>query len=248
MFNLTDVKAYSLQDVLNKAAKNLQSASRNFCYKSNHDICIFQLLPKSEAFDLGLSREAYSLGPVKKYSPILCSFLTGESSSKTRVETKGVNTTQSQVKLSKISHQHNFWYSHLCSQIEKLLGGDDTAVNAIAHPIARHTLRSNAYKPCPTYVQYQMRQKDGSLHVAINYRAQHLYMLAVNVQQWAFQLLQLCCKFRLRLGSVLLNCTNHHVFEGQDPKAVCGTPIPWVVEPDSTPHLVRSIQKYYQQF
>lgn len=78
-------------------------------------------------------------------------------------------------------------------------------------------------------------------------RAQHLYMLAFNVQLSAFQLMQLCHKFELPLGDVVLNCSNHHVGKDQDPLGVIGNPIPSLSRPDETERLEDSIKKCCQK-
>jgi len=223
----------------------LTGAGENFCYRNNFGISIIQLLRQNNGFELGISREAYSFGPVGDYVSALISFLTGKSDSESRIATKGVNTEGSQVKTSKLAHQHKFWYSHICRQIRNLLDGNLGAVNAIVYPLAKHTFNENAYKPCPTYVQYQLNQKTNTLSVVVNFRAQHLYMLGYNIQLWAFQLLDLCSQFQLELGSVILNCTNHHIGVDQDPKEVCGAPLPWFVQPKEAIDLVADIARYY---
>jgi len=248
MFGVTEVKGDGLQSILDEAAQNLITAETNFSYTNNFGISIFQLVSKDNGFQLGISQEAYSLGPVGNYAPGLVSFLSGDSNSDLRIPTKGINTDSSQVKTSKLAYQHNFWYSHICRQIKKLLAGDLGAVNAIVYPLSKHTLKENAYKPCPTYVQYQLHKATNTLNVVVNFRAQHLYMLAFNIQLWAFQLLQLCHRFDLGLGNVIINCTNHHIVEGQDPTAVCGKPVSWFVSPDETWKMVANLSEYFKTF
>lgn len=215
MLQVTVIEKKCLQDILNAAAEKLQTATENFFYRNIYGISIFQLLPVNNAFDLGISKEAYSLGPTGNYAQTLITFLTGTAAHKDRIATLGVNTDASQVKLTKIAQHHNFWYPHICKKIASILSGNLEDVNAIVYPIAKHTFKDNAYKPCSTYVQYQMHQSTNTLSITVNYRSQHLYMLAFNIQFWAFQLLQICNKFNLTLGSVFLNCTNHHMHINQ---------------------------------
>jgi hypothetical protein len=245
MFGVTEVKGEGLQSILDKATQKLTTAETNFCYRNNFGISIFQLVSKNNGFDLGISQEAHSQGPVGNYASGIISFLTGESDTDSRIATKGVNTNSSQVKTSKLAYQHNFWYSHICRQIRNLLDGDLGAVNAVVYPLAKHTFKEKAYKPCISYVQYQLHQTTNTLNVVINFRAQHLYMLAFNIQLWAFQLLQLCHEFDLDVGNVVANCTNHHVGESQDPKMVCGKRLPWFVKPEKTMKLVSEVARYY---
>lgn len=247
MLGITTIEADALQALIDKAAAKLRDAGENFRYRNNFGISIIQLLPRNNGFELGISREAYSFGPVGNYAPALISFLTGKSETDSRIATKGVNTDGSEVKTSKLAHQHKFWYPHIRRQIRNLLDGNLGAVNAIAYPIAKHTFKDKAYKPCPTYVQYQLDEGTSTLSVVINFRAQHLSMLAFNVQLWAFQLLDLCSQFQLRLGSVFLNCTNHHIGVDQDLDKVCGAPLPWFVVPDKVSRLVRGIKAYYEE-
>jgi len=248
MFGVTIVEGESVQSVLNMAADKLKNAETNYCYKNNFGISILQLVSKDNGFELGISAEASRLGPTGEYATAITSFLTGKFGSDRRIRTEGVNTNGSQVKLRKLAHTHKFWYAHLCRQIRRLLDGDEGAVNAIVYPLAKHTFEDNAYKPCPTYVQFQLHQASSSLSVVVNFRAQHLYMLGYNIQIWAFQLLQLCHEFQLPVGDVLLNCTNHHVWAGEDPTAVCGKPIPWFVKPNETSKLVGEVTEYYSNF
>jgi len=248
MFGVTEVKGESIQSILDEAAQKLANAEINFCYKNNFGISIFQLLSKNNGFELGIAREAYSQGPVGNYASCIISFLTGTSETDSRIPTKGVNTDSSQVNTSKLAYQHKFWYSHVCRQIRHLLSGDVGAVNAVVYPLAKHTFKENAYKPCITYVQYQHHQASNTLNVVVNFRAQHLYMLAFNIQLWAFQLMQLCHEFDLGVGNVVVNCTNHHIKEGQDPIVVCGNPLPWFVKPQETINLVTDIARYYDNF
>lgn len=245
---MTLIRGKQLQLVLDEAALKLKTAHHNCGYVSNFGVSVIELIAEQTGFELGISSEAHSLGPSGHYAPMLMSFLTGQYDNSSRIHTQGVNTDGSQVRQSKLGNQHRFWFLHLCRQIEKLLSGDESAVNAIAHPIAKHTFKDKAYKPCSTYVQYQFHMQTNSLSVVANYRSQHLFMLAINVQQWAFQLMQLCHRYQLRLGSVVLNCTNHHVKKGQDGQKVRGKPIPWFVEPGETSELVRKIESYYSQF
>lgn len=248
MFGITEVKGESIQSILDEAAQNLADAGTNFCYKNNFGISIFQLMPINNGFDLGISEEASTFGPVGGYDTILITFMTGKSESDRRIHTEGVNTDGSRVETNKLVREHTFWYSHLCRQIKRLLDGDEGAVNAIAHPFAKYTLKDSAYKPCSTYVQYQLEQATNSLNVVVNYRAQHLYMLAMNIQKAAFQLMQLCYKFNLNLGNVVLNCTNHHIWPTENPYAVCGKSIPWVVCPDETSKMVANVSEYFKNF
>jgi hypothetical protein len=248
MFEITQVKGQSVQSILDEAANRLENAESNFCYKNNFGISIFQLIPINNSFDLGISREASQLGPVGGYDTILITFMTGKSEIDRRIQTEGVNTDGSRVETNKLVREHTFWYSHLCRQIKRLLEGEEGAVNAIAHPFAKYTLKDSGYKPCSTYVQYQLRRATNSLSVVVNYRAQHLYMLAMNIQKAAFQLMQLCYKFNLKLGHVVLNCTNHHIWTTEDPNAVCGKPIPWVVCPDETSKMVANVSEYFKNF
>jgi len=248
MFGLNVNRASNLQVILNKASQKLANAESNFIYINNPGITLFQLSSQKNGFELGISSETHNFGPVGNYAPMLGSFLTGKSYNDERIPTKGVNTNGSQVKLSKLAYQHKFWYSHLCRQIERLLNGYEGAVNSIVHPIAKHTFKDDGYKPCPVYVQYQIHQATNSLSVIANYRSQHLYMLAINLQQWAFQLLQLCHKFKLKLGDVILNCNNHHILKGQNPEAVCGKQRRWFIQPGETQQLIENIIKYYQGF
>lgn len=248
MFKVTVIKEKSLQSLLNRAALKIVGSEKNFCYRNIFGVTILQLLPQKKGFQLGISREAYSLGPKGFYSALLQSFLTGEPQSNARIPTKGVRTKQSTVETRKLAYQHRYWYSHLCGKISNLLNGDMSAVNSVVYPLAKHTFKNYGYKPCPTYVQYQIHEATESLSVVVNFRAQHLYMLAFNIQLWAFQLMQLCHKFRLRLGPVVLNCNNHHVEEGQDPQTICGKPLPWLVVPDETPALVKNVREYYREF
>lgn len=248
MFGVTEVKGDDLQSILDEAAQKLTTAEMNLSYITNFGISIFHLASKNNGFELGISQEAHSQGPVGNYASSLISFLTGKSDTTSRIATEGVNTDSSQVKTSKLAYQHNFWYSHICRQIKKLLAGDLEAVNAIVYPLAKHTLKENAYKPCPTYVQYQLQKATNTLNVVVNFRAQHLYMLAFNIQLWAFQLLQLCHRFDLTLGSVIINCTNHHIAEGQDPTAVCGKSVSWFVSPYETGKMVANLSEYFKTF
>ena len=248
MFNITEVKGQSLQSILDEAAKKLENAETNFCYRNNFGISIFQLIPINNSFDLSISKEASQLGPVGGYDTILITFMTGKTDSDRRIQTEGVNTDGSMVETNRLVHEHTFWYSHLCRQIKRLLEGEESQVNAIAHPFAKYTLKDNDYKPCSTYVQYQLKQVNNSLSVIVNYRAQHLYMLAMNIQKAAFQLMQLCYNFNLNLGNVVLNCTNHHIWTTEDPNAVCGKPVSWVVIPNETRMMVDDVSEYFSQF
>ena len=248
MFGVTEVKGKSVQSILEKAAQELVNAKTNFCYKNNFGISIFQLISINNGFDLGISPEASRLGPVGGYDIILTTFMTGKFEYDRRINTEGVNTDGSKVELNKLAREHKFWYNHLCRQIKRVLEGENGAVNAIAHPFAKYTLKDNAYKPCSTYVQYQVEQATNSLNVVVTYRAQHLYMLAMNIQKAAFQLLQLCYKFNMNVGDVVLNCTNHHIWPTEDPYAVCGKPIPWVVSPDETSKMVANVSEYFKNF
>ena len=248
MFGVTEVKGESIQSILDEAAQELANAESNFCYKNNFGITIFQLTPINNSFDLGISAEASGLGPVGEYGTILITFMTGKFENDIRIHTEGVNTAGSRVETNKLAREHTFWYSHLCKQVKRLLDGDESAVNAIAHPFAKYTFKENAYKPCSTYVQYQLHQASNSLSVVVNYRAQHLYMLAMNIQKAAFQLMQLCYKFSLNLGHVVLNCTNHHVWVTEDPYAVCGKPISLVVSSNETLEMVADVSEYFNNF
>jgi len=248
MFGVTEVKGEGLQSILNEAAQKLANAETNFCYRNNFGISIFQLMPINHCFELGISAEASRLGPVGEYDTILIAFMTGKFENNRRIHTEGVNTDGSRVEPNKLAREHRFWYGHLCRQIKRLRNGDEGAVNTIAHPLAKYTFRENAYKPCSTYVQYQLNQTANSLSVVVNYRAQHLYMLAMNLQKAAFQLMQLCYEFDLNLGNVVLNCTNHHIPAAEDPYAVCGKPIPWLVSPGETWKMVANVSEYFKNF
>ena len=248
MFGVTEVKGDGLQSILDEAAQKLTTAEMNLSYITNFGISIFHLASKNNGFELGISQEAHSQGPVGNYASSLISFLTGKSDTTSRIVTEGVNTDSSQVKTSKLAYQHNFWYLHLCRKLRDLLNGDLGAVNAVVYPLAKHTFKEDAYKPCPTYVQYQLHQASNTLNVVVNFRAQHLYMLAFNIQLWAFQLLQLCYEFDLSTGNVVINCTNHHVREDQDPTDICGKSVSWFVEPEDTAKLSFSIHQYYDGF
>jgi len=248
MFGFSTVEGDCLQSIIDEGARKLLTAETNFCYKNHFGVSIFQLISKNNGFELGISHEAHSYGPVGNFTSGLVSFLTGESNTKSRIATKGVNTDSSQVKTSKLAFQHNFWYSHVCRKLRDLLNGNLGAVNAVVYPLAKHTFKEGAYKPCITYVQYQLHQASNTLNVVVNFRAQHLYMLAFNIQLWAFQLLQLCHKFDLRVGSIVANCTNHHVGVDQDPIVVCGKALPWFVRPKENGELVADIVSYYDKF
>jgi hypothetical protein len=77
------------------------------------------------------------------------------------------------------------------------------------------------------YTQFNVINGQG--HLTVNYRAQHLYMLALNLQYFAYVNIRACQLAGVALGNVTLQCNHHHIIPRQNPLVVTGTATPYMV-------------------
>ena len=244
---VTTIEAKSLQELINRAARKLEASEINFGYKHNMGITILQLQSTRGGFDLGISKEVYGLGPEGAYAPMLISWLSGKPAGEGKVETVGVDT-KGRVEYVDIANRSRKWLRYASAQLGEAKKGDAKYANWIAYPFAKYTTKERAHQPCMVYIQYHYWPAKNSATVIVNFRAQHLYMVAINTQFWAFQLLQLCEMNKCEPGGVVLNCNHHHVKEDEDPTVVIGEPLAWHVKPKPTKDLVSDVIRYYEQF
>jgi hypothetical protein len=212
----------SVQGVINKSAAALAKLPVRNTYRGS--MATITLNSVKGTFNLGCSNAALAWGATSNHS-INATVLTG-----TQVgglgTTKGVAT---QTNTAKIAQNSAFWASTLHANIQQVIAGKGYALNCMVMPLVKNQKANKAYRPCALYMQYTYNPNTNKLGLIVNYRAQHVYMLACNLQYHALQLLSACITHGVGVGNVTLVCNHHHCTAQHNANAVVSKAIkPWV--------------------
>jgi hypothetical protein len=215
------IQANSIQALINKSSTMLNKQPLVNGYYGS--MATLQLNSVKGTFNLGCNNRALAWGAntmqASNHAALTCS-ATGPK----LVRAKGVKTKTS---TAAIVAGLNKWQGTLNTAIQGMLAGNNGMANAMCYPLI-HNNKVN-YKWCSLYVQYNYNPNTNKLGLIINYRAQHIYMLAFNIQYNAMQLMANCINHNIGLGNIALVCNHHHTTPNAPTSAITGKiNMPWV--------------------
>jgi hypothetical protein len=215
------IQANSVQALINKSAKMLNRQPLINGYHGT--MATLQLNSVKNTFNLGCNSNALAWGAntmwASNHAALTCS-----ASGPYLVKAKGVNTKTS---TKAIVQGLNKWQPTLNKAIQGMLAGNNSMANSMCYPLIHNNFVN--YKWCSLYMQYNYNPSLRALGLIVNYRAQHIYMLAFNIQYNAMQLMANCINHGINLGNITLVCNHHHTTPNAPTKAITGRiNKPWV--------------------
>lgn len=238
---MLNIKAHSVQGIINVSAKALAQQPIINGYKGTIATLCLQAINNS--FNLGCSTNALAWGATSNHA-INATAITAIQFGGIGT-TKGVHTKTNTASLSQVQSK---WQPTLNKAIQATVQGNVYMANAMVYPLVYNTKANNKYKLCALYMQYQYNNKTKKLSLIVNYRAQHIYMLACNLQYHALQLLTNCITNNLKVGSLTLICNHHHIVGNQSLSTVTATSKqikPWLANTTSINALIKGNNKFY---
>ena len=219
MLNIT---SNSVQGCINKSAAMLGKLPVRNTYRGG--MAAITLKSVKNTLNLGCSTKALAWGATSNHA-INATVLTGIQHGGLGA-TKGVVT---QTNTAKIAKNSAFWASTLHANIQQVIQGKGYALNCMVVPLVKNQKAHKAYRPCAIYMQFTYNPKTKKLGLIVNYRAQHIYMLACNLQYGALQLLSACITHGVNVGNLTLICNHHHITAQHSVSAVVSKAVkPWV--------------------
>lgn len=216
----------SVQTLINKGARFIASCPvvNGNCYKGALNVS-YVLQPSSNGYyNLGTSKAARAVGMPTGGVGICKTAYYGKVSG-VNVNAVGVKTRSN---LKNMALTFTRFYRHVKRGIKSgLTGAKPWGFNTMVAPLCT----TANYRPCAVYTQFNIINGVG--HLIVNYRAQHLYMLGLNLQYFAYVNIRACQIANVQLGTVTLQCNHHHVIPKQNPLAVVGRAAPYMVGPNA---------------